>query len=67
MHINIKIPTRTASILANEARRVSFLDSSIQTVKLLDILTAYIDVTSMGLHSERGDEATFNKKMRVMA
>ena len=55
VHVNIKIPARTARIFTDKARSIGFFNRGFEAVTLKDILAAYIDITGVSLHSERGN------------
>src|SRR3990167_1728156 len=66
MDKKVEIKTRPAGVLADQSRRIGFIDRLLQGDALVDIFAAKIDVAGLRLHREGGDEAAFDQKMRIV-
>ena len=54
-------------VLADQLCGVSLVNGALQRLALADELATDIDIAGMGAHRERGDQAAFDQRMRVVA
>ena len=66
MDIEVEIPAMNV-VLADQPRRVSFIDGALQCLALADELAAQIDVAGMGAHREACHQAAFDQRVRIVA
>ena len=64
--IEIEVPT-VDIVLADQLSLIGLLDGGFEHFTLTDIFTANIDVTSIGLHGEAGNQAALDQQVRIMA
>ena len=67
MHIQIEIPARSRRIPPQQTGIIGFLNGGFEDNALVVIFTANIDVARVRAHRETGNQAAFNKRMRVVA
>ncbi len=66
MNVAIEVPARSSGVLAEQARRVALLDRRFESLVLDAKLAPHVDVASMRAHRERGDQATFQQRLRIV-
>src|SRR5271165_5389706 len=67
MQVELEIPAGTASVLADETGLVGLVDRGLQALRLVIELAADIDVAGVNPHPDRGEKATFDQLVRVVA
>mmetsp|Transcript_31918 Transcript_31918/g.41045 ORF Transcript_31918/g.41045 Transcript_31918/m.41045 type:complete len:253 (+) Transcript_31918:1534-2292(+) len=67
MQEEIKVPTRTSCVFAQKASVVSFVDCGLQCFTLADVFTANVDVAGVRVHRERGNQGSFDQRVRIVA
>ena len=67
MHNDIKVVATATGILSDKTLGVGLINSFLKLQLLVPELTTYVDVRSLGPHTEADDESTLNKLVRVMS
>jgi hypothetical protein len=67
LDVNIEIVATSASIFANEALSISFINCPLKLNLLVPEFTANIEVGSLSSHAETNDESTLDKLVRIMS
>src|ERR1700749_282356 len=67
MQINVELPTGTAGVIADKTRLISFVDGDLKVRGFVIELTANVNVASVRLHGEAGDQTTFDQLVRIEA
>src|SRR5262249_15155663 len=67
MDVDVEVPAGPGGVLADQARRVGFLDRFFQNFTLADVFAAQVDVALVGAHREGRDQAAFDQQVRIVA
>ena len=67
VQIEIKIPARFGSVLAQKPSVISLIERSLQRFAFADVLAPNVNITRMRAHCETRDQAPLNKSVRIMA
>ena len=65
MNEHIEAELRSADVLAQEVRRISFVDRLVQGFNARHEFTARIDVSTAGAERPRGDDEAFDQAVRI--
>src|SRR3984957_31161 len=65
MDVAVEIPAVNI-VPADERRLIGFIDSRLKPLALADEFPTHLDVASMGVHREAGNQATFDEEMRII-
>ena len=67
VQVNVEIPPRAGSVLADETRVIAFVDRGLERFFLADVLAADIDVAGVRVHREAGDQTAFDQRVRIVS
>ena len=67
MNVDVEIISRTAGILADQARIISLLNRGIENARFIMEFTAHVDICGHSAHRKTGDQTAFNQLVRVVA
>src|SRR5579862_1156089 len=67
VHVDVNIIARAAGVLANEPRRIGFVDRRLEALCLIVEFAADVDVGGLHPHPEAGQNAALDQLVRVVA
>ena len=66
VNIDVKVIARFTGVLADQTGVIRLVDGGLQRFALADVFAANVDVASVGVHSEAGNQATFDQRVRIV-